>query len=247
MARPKSYTDDDIINIATQLITKGKVPSGWYIKEILGRGKISTIQSDLERLIDSGNITSELQITVDAEDFQAEHAPLSYDLPAEVQALLARREEELLSALRDMTVTLNNKANEHYESLMTVRVRELDAKYNLAVRTKEQANTESAEFEERLKKQVIEKEELEDKIEDLEVELADVKRSNVELLQQNLELTRNLNSTIEKCEIFQSKSPCLDVLHSTLEEGKTTLAMSLEPTANDKHQSHLPAPLKESE
>ncbi len=39
MARPKSYTDDDIINIATQLISKGKKPSGWHIKEVLGRGE----------------------------------------------------------------------------------------------------------------------------------------------------------------------------------------------------------------
>lgn len=36
MARPKSYTDDDVINIASQLISKGKKPSGWSIKEVLG-------------------------------------------------------------------------------------------------------------------------------------------------------------------------------------------------------------------
>ncbi len=53
MARPKSYTDEDIIDIATQLSSKGRKPTGWYVKEILDRGKIASIQADLERLTSS--------------------------------------------------------------------------------------------------------------------------------------------------------------------------------------------------
>jgi hypothetical protein len=130
MARPKSYADEDIIKIATQLMNKGKNPTGWHIKEALGRGKISAIQSDLERLIDEGRIAVANQIAADTKESKAESTFLNYDLPAELQDLLARREEELRKVLRDMTIELNNKAHEHYESMMTVRIRDLDAKYN---------------------------------------------------------------------------------------------------------------------
>lgn len=203
MARPKSYTDEDIIKTATQLINKGKNPTGWHIKEALGRGKISAIQSDLEQLIDEGRIAVATPTAADTKESKAESIFLNYDLPAELQDLLARREEELRKVLRDMTIEINNKAHEHYESLMTVRIRDLDAKYNLTVRAKERAETEAVDIEERLQKQVEEKEQLEDRIEVLEAELADSKQSGSELFQQSLQLTSNLTSVAEKYEILQ--------------------------------------------
>ncbi|PML99558.1 hypothetical protein BCT63_20495 [Vibrio kanaloae] len=233
MARPKSYTDGDIIKTATQLMSKGKNPTGWLIKEALGRGKISAIQSDLERLIDEGRIAVAAQIAADTKESKAESAFLNYDLPAELQDLLARREEELRKVLRDMTVELNNKAHEHYESLMTVRIRDLDAKYNLTIRAKERAETEAVDNEERLQKQVEEKEQLEDRIEVLEAELADSKQSGSELFQQSLQLTSNLNSSTKKYETLQSKHLCLNEQFSTLEKEHTTLKVTLEFTADE--------------
>lgn len=52
--------------------------------------------------------------------------------------------------MRDMTTALNNKAHEHYETIMAIRVRDLDVKYNLAYRTKEQVE-EKERLEETLK------------------------------------------------------------------------------------------------
>jgi chromosome segregation ATPase len=241
MARPKSYTDEDIIKIATQLMSKGKNPTGWLIKEALGRGKISAIQSDLERLIDEGRIAVATQIAADTKDSKAESAFLNYNLPAELQDLLARREEELRKVLRDMTIELNNKAHEHYESLMTVRIRDLDAKYNLTVRAKERAETEVVDIEERLQKQIEEKEQLEDRIEVLEAELAESKQSSSELFQQSLQLTSNLNSSTEKNETLQSKHLCLNEQFSTLEKEHTALKVTLEFTddENENLNSHL--------
>lgn len=60
---------------------------------------------------------------------------------------------------------LNNKAHEHYETMMAIRVRDIDVKYNLAYQAKEQAEAELSDVEQRLQKQVEEKEHLEDKIE----------------------------------------------------------------------------------
>ncbi|EJL6742872.1 hypothetical protein NMR85_000092 [Vibrio alginolyticus] len=241
MARPKSYTDDDIINIATQLISKGKKPSGWCIKEALGRGRISTIQADLDRLIQGGHISVEARNAQDYKECEATLAFLSYDLPVELQELLAKREEELCKVMRDMTTALNNKAHEHYETMMAIRVRDLDAKYNLTYRAKEQAEADYSDIEERLKKQVEEKEQLEEKIEELECKLAESKQSNSELLQHNLHLTNNLSAAAEKYETLQGTHQDLNGQLSALQNDHTAVTVKLKFAINENEslQSRL--------
>ena len=236
MARPKSYTDDDIINIATQLISKGKKPSGWYIKEALGRGRISTIQADLDRLIQGGHISVEARNAQDYKECEATLAFLSYDLPVELQELLAKREEELCKVMRDMTTALNNKAHEHYETMMAIRVRDLDAKYNLMYRAKEQAEADFADIEERLKKQVVEKEHLEDKIEELECKLAESRQSHSDLLQHNLKLTSNLNSITDKYEILQGTYQGINEQLSALQNEHTSVKVKLDSALSENER-----------
>lgn len=204
MARPKSYTDEDVIKIANQLVAKGKVPSGWHIKEELGRGKISAIQADLDRLTQEGHI-SVAPLATDGNKEAEVTVPMSYDIPVELQKILTRREEELCKVMRDITAALNNRAHEHYETIMAVRIREFDAKYNLVNQAKEQAETELIDVEQRLQKQVEAKEKLEDKIEDLKVELAQSKQDHSELLQHNLQLTNKVSTVAEKYEVLQDK------------------------------------------
>ncbi|HIF5627299.1 TPA: hypothetical protein ACX3DG_000006 [Vibrio parahaemolyticus] len=237
MARPKSYTDDDIINIATQLISKDKKPSGWSIKEVLGRGKISAIQSDLDRLIKGGHISVEALNVQDYKECEATRAFLSYDLPVELQELLAKREEELCKVMRDMTTALNNKAHEHYETMMAIRIRDLDAKYNLTYRAKEQAEADFSDIEERLKKQVEEKEQLEDKIEELECELAESRQSHSELLQHNLQLTSNLTSITDKYEMLQRTYQDVNEQLSALQNDYTVMKVKLD-SALSENESH---------
>lgn len=237
MARPKSYTDDDIINIATQLISKGKKPSGWYIKEALGRGKISTIQADLDRLIQDGHISVEAPKASNEKDDEATLAFLSYDIPAELQELLVKREEELCKVMRDMTTALNNRAHEHYETLMAIRIRDLDAKYNLTYRAKEQAEADFVDIEERLKKQVVEKEQFEEKIEELELELAESRQSHSELLQHNLKLTSNLNSITEKYEILQGTYQSINKQLSALQNEYSDVKVKLDLALSDNEMA----------
>ena len=233
MARPKSYTDDDVINIATQLISKGKKPSGWSIKEVLGRGRISAIQSDLDRLIKGGHISVEALKAQDYKECEATRAFLSYELPVELQELLAKREEELCKVMRDMTTALNNRAHEHYETMMAIRVRDLDAKYNLTYRAKEQAEADYADIEERLKKQVEEKERLEDKIEELELELAKSRQSHSDLVQHNLKLTSNLNSITDKYEILQGTYQGINEQLSALKNEYTSVKVKLDSALSE--------------
>ncbi|TCN72775.1 plasmid replication DNA-binding protein KfrA [Vibrio crassostreae] len=232
MARPKSYTDDDVINIATQLICKGKKPSGWSIKEVLGRGKISAIQSDLDRLIKGGHISAEVS-SLSSKEPEDASAFLSYDLPAELQDLLAKREEELCKTFREITTMLNNKAHEHYETMMAIRVRDLDAKYNLMYQAKEQAEAELSDVEQRLKRQVEEKEHLEDKIEELECDLAESKQNNSDLLQHNLHLTNSLSAAAEKYETLQDTHQDLNGQLSALQNDHTAVTVKLEFAINE--------------
>ena len=135
--------------------------------------------------------------------------------------------------MRDMTTALNNKAHEHYETIMAIRVRDLDAKYNLTYRAKEQAEADFADIEGRLKKQVVEKEHLEDKIEELECKLAESRQSHSELLQHNLKLTSNLNSITEKYEILQGTYQNVNEQLSALKNEYTSVKVKLESALSE--------------
>ena len=158
-----------------------------------------------------------------------------------MQKLLAKREEELCKVMRDMTTALNNKAHEHYETLMAIRVRDLDAKYNLTYRAKEQAEADYADIEERLKKQVEEKERLENKIEELELELAESRQSHSDLLQHNLKLTSNLNSISDKYEVLQGTYQGINEQLSALQNDYTSVKVKLESALSEKRESSCSA------
>ncbi|MEJ2762376.1 DNA-binding protein [Photobacterium sp. MCCC 1A19761] len=103
MARPKTYTDGDLIQAANELISLGKKPSGWRIREYLKRGKTSSIQADLEKLIANGRIP-EAQNDSPSTTTQVR---TSYELPAEIQELLERKEHDISTSLRDIVIAMN--------------------------------------------------------------------------------------------------------------------------------------------
>ncbi|MEZ8652271.1 hypothetical protein AB6D92_25525 [Vibrio splendidus] len=205
MARPKSYTEEDIITIATQLLAKGKKPTGWRIKDILARGKISSIQADLERLIKDGKVPKELSVQISDKD-GSDKLPLreSFELPIEIQEMLSIREQEVCKSLRDMTIGLNNKAQLHYEALMDARTRELNIQSDAAIKAKEIADEDSLDLEARLQKQVEHNELLEEQIELLETELVLSKQEISGLVRSNSQLTQSLNKATESTETQQN-------------------------------------------
>lgn len=233
MARPKSYTDDDIINIATQLSVKGKRPTGWYIKEILGRGKISSIQADLDRLTKSGKVPEILEPNNDKDGLDRRPLRASFELPVEIQEMLTIKEQEVCKSLRDMTIGLNNKAQLHYESLMDARARELDIKANAAIKAKELAEEDCLDLEARLRKQVEQHELLEDQIEILEVGLAQSKKEISELVRSNSQLTESLNKATENSDIQQSTITELTVKLSRMETTHAEVLVKLDYATNE--------------
>ena len=210
-----------------------------YRDEFFGRGKISTIKADLDRLIQHGHISVEALNAQDYKECEASRAFLSYDLPVELQELLAKREEELCKVIRDMTTALNNKAHENYETMMAIRVRDLDAKYNLTYRAKEWAEADFSDIEERLKKQIVEKEQLEDKIEKLELKLAESRQSQSDLLQHNLQLASNLTSITDKYQSIQGTYQGINEQLSALKKEYTSMKVKLDSalSENESHRS----------
>lgn len=241
MARPKSYTDEDIINIAIQVSATGRKPTGWLIKEALGRGKIASIQADLERLIKDGKIS-------DIPDQPKENTnpdfipkTSTFELPAELQELLSLKEQELGKMLRNMTLRLNDKAHIHYETLMEVRIRELDIKSNVMEEAKEVAEQGRLDMEERLRKQVERNETLEENIESLEARLTSSKNEKSDLIQTISQITESFKKTTEKAEQQQVWLYELRQSISEMDKAHTATKVKLEYSTDEtkKLQSQL--------
>lgn len=199
MSRPKSYNDDDIIKIAAKLCEKGIKPTGWRIKETLGRVKISSIQLDLERLNADGKIPEVLEKEISKIDELT--SSISYELPVELQSLLNLREQELCNVLRDITLSIHHSSQKHYETLMLARTRELDIQCEAALKAKEVAEKNSLDIEERLRQQVMKGELIEEQLDEIRDELAELKQEKSELVKSNSKLTDFLSSSAQHTEI----------------------------------------------
>ncbi|MFA0026351.1 hypothetical protein AB4369_25985, partial [Vibrio sp. 10N.261.49.A5] len=215
MARPKSYTDDDLINIATQLSVKGKKPTGWYIKEILGRGKISSIQADLDRLTKSGKVPEIPEPNNDKDGLDWRSLRAYFELPVEIQEMLTKKEQDVCKSLRDMAIGLNNKAQHHYEALMDARVRELDIKSDAAIKAKEIAEED---VEARLRKQVEHNEFYEEKSDALEAELTHSKQKISELAAKLSRMETTHAEVLVKLDYATNELNTLKIHHSALSE-----------------------------
>ncbi|MDN2481673.1 hypothetical protein [Vibrio agarivorans] len=238
MARPKTYTDEDVIRISTQLSADGKKPTGWLIKEALGRGKIASIQADLDRLVTEGKIP-EIQ-TQPSESANPEQSEAStFELPAELEDMLSFKELELGKILREMTISMNDKANIYYEALMGVRVRELDAQSDLMTKAKAIAEQATRDMEMRLKKQVERNEVQEEQIESLETRLSSSKSEKSELVQTISQLSDSFNKVSEKAE---QQYVLLDELRQTISDKDkeyTAIEVKLEHVNDEAKKSQL--------
>ena len=88
MARPKSYTQNDIINAANQLIEKGTEISGWQLREIIGHGRCDTLYKDLKRLIEQGHIKLPDKSSIEVQQPAVQEDPKVLPLPIEIQESL---------------------------------------------------------------------------------------------------------------------------------------------------------------
>ncbi|HHF3070164.1 TPA: hypothetical protein ACPJ1I_002183 [Vibrio diabolicus] len=199
MARPKTYTDGDLIQAANELISRGKKPSGWRIREYLQRGKSSSIQADLEKLIADGRIPEAQNDTPST----TTQVTTSYELPAEIQELLERKEYDISTLLRDIVIAMNDSIHTHFESITYTRIREAEAINQHAIKQKEQSEVVESQIE------------------------------KSELLKNISQLTSSLNQANDRLENQQDTICGLQASLSKVEKMNSALTVQLEHALND--------------
>ncbi|MGQ5486188.1 DNA-binding protein [Photobacterium damselae subsp. piscicida] len=125
MARPKSYTNEDVIRAANQLIEQGVEPVGWRLRELIGRGRRETLDRDLRQLVEQGQITIEDKSSIESQQPAIQVEPtVILPLPVEIQEALKLIEGQLSSSLVNLVIQLNTLTDTHYEHLTRTRLLE---------------------------------------------------------------------------------------------------------------------------
>lgn len=197
MARPKSYTQNDIINAANQLIEKGTEISGWQLREIIGHGRCDTLYKDLKQLIEQGhiNLPDKSSIGVQQPAVVVLEDPKVLPLPIEIQESLKFVEGQLSSSLVTLVTQLNVLTDTHYEHLTRTRLLESKTIAEEAIKKLVAAEENLLITEDRVKVQVELNEQLEQDNIALEEKLGTAEQQCTEHL-ATLKSMRNENASL---------------------------------------------------
>ncbi|GLR73657.1 hypothetical protein [Aliivibrio sifiae] len=203
MARPKSYTQNDIINAANQLIEKGTEISGWQLREIIGHGRCDTLYKDLKQLIEQGYINLPDKTSIEVQPTVQED-PKVLPLPIEVQESLKLIEGQLSSLLFALVTELNASTDTHYEHLTRARLLESKAIADEAVTKLIKIEDNLLITEDRVKVQVELNEQLEQDNIALEEQLSTAELHSIkqlETMKSVLNENKYLLSDLDSCRI----------------------------------------------
>ncbi|ENO8809592.1 hypothetical protein ACCE85_001578 [Photobacterium damselae] len=196
MARPKSYTNEDVIRAANQLIEQGVEPVGWRLRELIGRGRRETLDRDLRQLIEQGQITIKEKSCIESQQSAIQPEPtVILPLPVEIQEALKLIEGQLSLSLVNLVTQLNTLTDTHYEHLTRTRLLESKALVDEALNKQQCAEEKLVVAEERVRLQVELNEQLEQDCTALEEQLAIARLHGDEHLAA-LELMTNENASL---------------------------------------------------
>lgn len=229
MARPKSYSEEELINVANELLNKGIEPRGWRIREILGRGKTTSFDKDIKRLTESGKLPIYVKPAISTEVLPARGETEHAQLPIEIQDAYKITEVELSESIYALILRLNDITACHYEQLTRTRLQSAINEKEIALEEKRLAEEQVIKTEERVRAQVANNEELELQCEELEHRYSELEQaqSNIssELMQlkcDNLKLCENVkvstSTILDLEEQILSLSTTNTVLDTQLEE-----------------------------
>ncbi|WP_239073832.1 hypothetical protein [Vibrio diabolicus] len=204
MARPKSYTNEDVIRAANQLIEQGVEPIGWRLREIIGRGRRENLDRDLRQLIEQGHITIKEKSCIESQQpaIQVESTVI-LPLPVEIQEALKLIEGQLSSSLVNLVTQLNVLTDTHYEHLTRTRLLESKALVDEALSKQQFAEEKLLIAEERVRVQVELNEQLEQDFIALEEQLALAKMQSDEHLSALESMVSENASLLSDLETYQ--------------------------------------------
>lgn len=226
MARPKSYTQNDIINAANQLIEKGTEISGWQLREIIGHGRCDTLYKDLKQLIEQGHINLPDKSSIEVQP-TVQEGPKVLPLPIEVQESLKLIEGQLSSLLFALVTELNASTGTHYEHLTRARLLESKTIAEEAIKKLVAAEENLLITEDRVKVQVELNEQLEQDNIALEEQLSTAElhsMKQLETMKSVLSENKYLLSDLDSCRINTDR---LNEQASTLTKQNTVLEIQL--------------------
>lgn len=128
VGRPKSYTEQDIVNAVKSISEKGKKVTGSLLRMKINKGRPDSLLSDYEQLVEDGKIVQvDKQKDLTAVIVEIEHKPL----PSEIADCLSAGQSQLESIVRQCNDNAHNiheqrVANEIKKSRHEVEVAQLE-------------------------------------------------------------------------------------------------------------------------
>ncbi|WP_367971643.1 hypothetical protein RJD38_15005 [Vibrio scophthalmi] len=197
MARPKSYSEEELINVASELLNKGIEPRGWRIREILGRGKTTSFDKDIKRLTESGKLPIYVKPAISTEVLPARSETEHAQLPIEIQDAYKITEAELSESIYALILRLNDITACHYEQLTRTRLQSAINEKEIALEEKRLAEEQVIKTEERVRAQVANNEELELQCEELEHRYSELEQAQANISSELMQLKRD---NVKLCE-----------------------------------------------
>lgn len=191
MARPKSYSEEELINVASELLNKGIEPRGWRVREILGRGKTTSFDKDIKRLTESGQLPEYIKPSITTEVLPARSEIEHAQLPIEIQDAYKITEAELSESIYALILRLNDITASHYEQLTRTRLQSAISEKEIALEEKRLAEEQVIKTEERVHAQVANNEELELQCEELEHRYSELEQAQVNISSELMQLKRD--------------------------------------------------------
>ncbi|EHR1262323.1 hypothetical protein ABMX62_16325 [Vibrio vulnificus] len=229
MARPKSYTNEDVIRAANQLIEQGVEPVGWRLRELIGRGRRETLDRDLRQLIEQGHI--DLHCRADKELKQPavrDEPQMLLPLPIEIQESLKIIEGQLSSSLTALVTQLNALTDAHYEHLTRARLLESKIMVDEALSKQQCTEEKLVVAENRVRLQVELNEQLEQDCTALEEQLTLARLHGEEHLAALESMTNENASLLSDLETYQQNESLQNEQIQALTRQNTVLETQLD-------------------
>ncbi|MCA3987364.1 hypothetical protein [Vibrio vulnificus] len=228
MARPKSYSEEELINVASELLNKGIEPRGWRIREVLGRGKTTSFDKDIKRLTESGKLPIYVKPAISTEVLPARSETEHAQLPIEIQEAYKITETELSESIYALILKLNDITACHYEQLTRTRLQSAINEKEIALEEKRLAEEQVIKTEERVRAQVANNEELELQCEELEHRYSELEQAQSNISSELMLLKRDNVKLCEDVRLYEITIHDLEEQVLSLSTANTILDTQLE-------------------
>ncbi|MFA0348258.1 hypothetical protein AB4486_15055 [Vibrio sp. 10N.222.55.C6] len=189
MARPKSYTEEELIIVVNDLLNRGIEPKGWRVREVLLKGKTTSFDNDIKRLTEMGILPAFVKHPDAIQTLPSTVATDPEPLPLEIQEAYKLSEATLAKSMFELIVRLNEITNAHHEQLTRTRLQGALNEKEQAIEARTIAETLTIATEERVRAQVSINESLE--------------QQNYELVDRNLELEQTNSDQTQKLKLLE--------------------------------------------